>query len=323
MKPQKFSKKINIIVVILILLTGISIGGYLVLKSKISQADFLKQVAQDLNEQKLIDDPDHDGLKDWEEKIYQTNPNKSDTDGDGYLDGEEVAAGYDPTKPAPNDQLADNSGQTSQLIRPEPGNLTQILGYILSHQMRFEPLPPLANLQDVNSLESTLESVMDEKIVQALEKSSTNFLAEFMPPFQEGQFEITPDNNLAAIQNYTKKIAEKIGWLDSCQDINNLQDEAEIIQQSIETKNFKQVSCLANSYLQAYQELIKIPVPLDWLNIHRKLLTILWDFHKVHQYLPEYEKDPLKGVLVIEKFEETSKNFAQLFKEIKADLDNR
>jgi hypothetical protein len=42
-------------------------------------------------------DSDSDGLNDIEElKIYGTDPKKSDTDGDGYLDGDEVQSGYNP-----------------------------------------------------------------------------------------------------------------------------------------------------------------------------------------------------------------------------------
>ena len=327
MKPQKSFKKINIIVAVFVLLIGISLGGYLVLKSKTSQADFLRQMAQQIKDQEITDDLDHDGLTGWEEKIHGTDPNNPDTDGDGYLDGEEVAAGYDPTKPAPNDKLAGEttSDNTAQPIRPEPGNLTQMLSYILANQMKSGQMPPLAGIQDINSLGPSLETAMDEKVTEALQKASASFLAEFIPPFQKEQlnFEITLDNDLAAIRNYAKQASQKIGPLNSCQDINNMKDETEIIQESIETKNFEQVNCLANSYLQAYEALLKIPVPLDWLDIHKKFLTIFWNYHKVHQYLPEYEKDVLKGILALEKFAETSKNFADLLKEMKADLDSR
>ena len=47
-----------------------------------------------------IIDTDTDGLSDYEEiKIYQTNPLSADSDGDGYLDGAEVAGGYNPNGP--------------------------------------------------------------------------------------------------------------------------------------------------------------------------------------------------------------------------------
>jgi len=42
-------------------------------------------------------DSDQDGLTDAEElNIYQTNPLQADTDGDGYIDGDEVKTGHNP-----------------------------------------------------------------------------------------------------------------------------------------------------------------------------------------------------------------------------------
>ena len=44
-------------------------------------------------------DTDNDGLPDYLENIYGSDPNNPDSDGDGYTDGEEVANGFDPTVP--------------------------------------------------------------------------------------------------------------------------------------------------------------------------------------------------------------------------------
>jgi hypothetical protein len=46
------------------------------------------------------DDRDHDGLTDQVEGELGTNPALVDTDGDGYSDSREVAAGSDPRDPA-------------------------------------------------------------------------------------------------------------------------------------------------------------------------------------------------------------------------------
>lgn len=51
-------------------------------------------------------DSDGDGLvNDVERKIFSTDPDNPDTDGDGYKDGAEVDAGYDPTVKSPQDNI--------------------------------------------------------------------------------------------------------------------------------------------------------------------------------------------------------------------------
>lgn len=51
-------------------------------------------------EQVLIDDADFDGLSTSQEiDVYGSNPDSADTDADGYQDGAEVEAGYDPAGP--------------------------------------------------------------------------------------------------------------------------------------------------------------------------------------------------------------------------------
>jgi hypothetical protein len=53
----------------------------------------------------VFDDADTDGLSNEEEKIYGTDLDVADTDGDGYSDGVEVEGGFDPLKPAPGDRV--------------------------------------------------------------------------------------------------------------------------------------------------------------------------------------------------------------------------
>lgn len=327
MKLRKvFGRKINIVAAVLLLLFGISIGAYLVLKSKSGSANFLEQLTQNIGQGDIINDADFDGLNEWEEKIHKTDPNNPDTDGDGYLDGEEVASGHDPTKKAPDDKILDGSENTNaaKRKRPNPGNLSQTLSYLLGKEIDIDPLN-LASAQNPIALEETINEAMDEKVAAALQMASANFLSEFIPPFEKEQseFEIALKNDLAAIQNYAKETSGKLGELDFCQNINNPKNEMEVIKESIETKNFEQIKCLSKSYLRAYQETIKTPPPLDWLDIHKQFLSIYWGLHKVHQYLPEFENDPLKGILILEKYKELNEDLIGLLKQMASDLDSR
>jgi len=324
--PKKFTKKINIFLVIFIMLIGCLIGGYAILKSKNIKADMLGQLAQNFNMENVIDDYDFDGLADWEEEIYKTDPTNPDTDGDGYLDGEEVASGFDPTKKAPNDKLQDEASQQigEGLTRPAPGNLSQMIGYLLSGQLKAGQMP-LINTEDVDSIDQNVMDAMDKSIMEAIEKASTGFLSQFIPPFEKEnhKFELTQENNLTAIQNYAKETSDSLGVLNFCVGPNNTKMEIEIIQEAIESGNFEQINCLNNSYLQAYQETLKVPVPLDWLDIHKEFLSTYWNFHKVYQHISEFEKDPYKGIIILKKYEQTGDNLIELLKQIGADLDSR
>jgi hypothetical protein len=78
----------------------------------------------------IFQDSDQDGLSNDEEKLYGTNPNIRDTDGDGYSDGIEVESGYDPLKPAPGDKivkpvLKDDINSVTTTMQDASENLTQ------------------------------------------------------------------------------------------------------------------------------------------------------------------------------------------------------
>lgn len=329
MRPQKSSRKISILVVAFVLVVGISIGGYLVLQSRFSKANQLEELMLGLGDREITNDHDYDGLADWEEELYGTDPNNPDTDGDGYLDGEEVASGYNPAKKAPGDKFPNKEGDENNddQDRPDPGNLTQLLNYILADQLKSGQTPLLANIQDVDSLEQSIGGIIDDNVTEALNKASTIFLAEFIPPFQkEGfNFEITQENNLAAIRNYAGQASEKIGQLDSCREITLSEKTGyiESIQEAMETGNFQMMNCLSNTYLKAYQETLQVPVPLDWLDIHKKSLSVYWTLYKFYQHIPEYSQDPLKGVILLEKFKQVNEDFINLTQEMQADLDSR
>ena len=49
-------------------------------------------------------DADQDGLKDWEEQLWGTDPNNPDTDVDGAPDGEEIKLRRNPARAGPNDR---------------------------------------------------------------------------------------------------------------------------------------------------------------------------------------------------------------------------
>jgi hypothetical protein len=72
-----------------------------------------KQGADKLTSQQK-EDTDMDGLANWRERLWRTNPDNPDTDDDGTDDGAEVENNRSPTEAGPDDKLASSTLQVNQ-----------------------------------------------------------------------------------------------------------------------------------------------------------------------------------------------------------------
>ena len=100
-------------------------------------------------------DSDGDGLKDWEEELWQTDKNRADTDGDGTSDGAEISASRNPQKTG-LDNLVGSKDRLQALVRnamqnadrpltAATGPLPALLGYQKS-DLTLEPAETVASL---------------------------------------------------------------------------------------------------------------------------------------------------------------------------------
>jgi len=303
MNQKKIPRKINVLAAILILLMGVFIGGYLVLKSgKISAGELsniLKGQEVDLslcepNVNDSTKDSDEDGLKDWQEiQLYKTDACKQDTDGDGYFDGEEVASGYDPAVKAPGDELP---GTVSKTPRPLPDNLTIALQQKLSEQLRQNKISPL----DANgNLLSSTELEQFPGIQQAIWEVTQHKDQIFAPePIDEKEIKTTPDTSRASIQNYAKEAAACLPCLEATEET-----EPATFLKAMETNDFSKIESNLEAYQASYEKFKKLTVPADLLSIHKEQLNIFSSLIKVYQAIKEINTDPLKANLALQHYQ--------------------
>ncbi len=96
-------------IIILLIVAVLTVGGTFFFKNfggeinfnpfaakPTKSAETINPNAEQLAAAEINKDSDNDGLKDWEEKLWKTDPHNPDTDKDGTLDGEEVKEGRDP-----------------------------------------------------------------------------------------------------------------------------------------------------------------------------------------------------------------------------------
>ncbi len=96
---------------------------------------FAVQAESSTSSKNIFVDSDQDNLSADEEKLYGTNPDKADTDGDGYSDGVEIESGYNPLMPAPGDRIiegAEEKKQTTSETKSNEKNLTNEISQQIS-----------------------------------------------------------------------------------------------------------------------------------------------------------------------------------------------
>ncbi|MEK7160479.1 MAG: thrombospondin type 3 repeat-containing protein [Patescibacteria group bacterium] len=301
----KPSKKLSVIGAILILLTGILIGGYLVLESNRGQAGELADIlrGQQLtscqpNPNDATADSDADGLKDWQEsQIYNSDPCQADTDEDGFLDGEEAASGYDPAKKAPGDELPGTKPQTP---RPLPVNLTESLRQRLSAQINekgltagFSAEGQLVSPKELESFPGVSEAVWD--IVQANDQL-------FAPdPLNDSDLKISDDNSLTAFNIYAKKLADCTCPTNNLSK-NGAEEEAALFLKSLQKNDPALLDPGLKNYRAAYQLIKDLSVPSLFAQTHKEILNIVSSTIKVYVALQKFESDPLIASLALQQY---------------------
>ena len=239
-------------------------------------------------------DSDGDGLPDWKEALYGTDPHKADTDGDGTNDGDEIAQGRDPLKPntapagqEPNDKIdpaiiAENKKAldeyeklnaidrfsrdlVSNIIASQPTNgpmSTDTINMIVSKaaaEMPQENYSPITKITDLN-----------------LQKTDSTNLAKNMADYTKNYY--TETQKLVPLSGMDIQI---IGLYITDSGKNN---EAQMLN-------------LIDSYQKIVDDLIKMPVPVAIghydINYHLKIINDLEKMIAIDKNVISSDKDSL------------------------------
>ena len=220
---------------------------------------------------KTDNDWDKDGLLNSDESFWGTDPNNSDTDGDKYLDGEEVAAGHDPTIPAPND-LIENNNATSKLSGLALAGL---------YEGSLNPQNP-----NYNESLSTLVSSVTEDVVSKLNNEIKTRPKPVSP---------TKQNQNEYVKNISPIIEELFSiYVSELKSLNNIyatSNENEI-EDSI-TLFFKNQS---DKYNRLFGKAVNIAPPKNWESNHVGLIKLMKDLYGVHVAISQNSRDPVTAL---------------------------
>ena len=236
-----------------------------------SSSTFLKPLTGSVLEA-VDQDDDKDGLANREESYWNTDFQNPDTDGDGFLDGEEVASGHDPLKPGPNDQLNNNK------------NITAGLTELITAGIYAQDLKP---------------GVDDKKYDQAVSDLSLAVMIDFYGTQ-------TDHNNISLNLVNGSKDSQKIylGILAKSIKENILDFPEKINTNKSPDQQPEFFLNKSQQYRKSYDDLSKIQVPKNWEAIHRAILNILNRLAVNYIFIGSYEIDPIKGFLAVNEVQQ-------------------
>lgn len=296
---MKLTKR-NKVVIPVILLLGIVIGGAVVLQTKGLLAALLdagRKVTYDCQSDTDAD-CDNDGLKNWQEKLYHTDPGNPDSDGDDYLDGEEVASGYDPTIKAPNDAIP---GTDTGTQRMPPKNLTLYLTQIISQKISRGEFVPSSNISadianDPNAPYN--EQTLSDAFAQIGGLAKIYFA---MPDIKDSDIKISDQpTTYAEIGSYITRMSQTAKSNDALTQLKK--SEISIIQDAVTNKDTTEIKILISSTQQTVADMKNVTAPKDFAEIHKRQISLLELDKKILEAVRDMQTDPAMASAGLETY---------------------
>ena len=216
----------------------------------------------------IVKDSDSDGVPDWEEDLWGTNPYKSDTDGDGVPDGTEIAER--------KGQIASSGGYASS-----SGSMNETDKFSRDLFITYSAI----------SQEGTLSESASEKLASAAIAKSFEKIP-VVPTYSKTDLKLIPTTKTSDLE-YRKSVTKlsQVGG-------GTLGTEFALINNGIENEDvakLRQASKNASVYRLYISSLIKLPVPESQADNHVRLLNDLSYIATTLPQMADLENDIIKG----------------------------
>lgn len=273
--------------------------------------EFEENAKKQANQQKLDTlsqiDSDNDGLKDWEEALWKTDPNNPDTDGDGTSDGDEIKEKRSPLVAGPDDKIkraiaSDNSADAEY---KEGDNLTDYL----------------AKEFLVNYFTFKAKNINPTDILPQLLSNNAN-LDPYKNEYAKSDIILNLDNSNNAIKTYINSVGKIIN--DQLLALSG--NELDIIQNAALTENYddlQKLSDFATAYNKIVNDLLNISTPSSITNIHLSLINIFNNTEKAVIAMEMMQSDIFSSINGIKEYAIAAKQLQDSFGDINNILNDK
>jgi len=238
-------------------------------------------------------DSDSDGLKDWEEALWESDPRKSDTDGDGTPDGDEVNAGRNPLIAGPDDKYKSDTviRKINKNISGEAPTKTEEFA-----QSFFQDYITLRNSN--NLFEEYEKNNLINDYVDSVIKTNT-----LIKDYTVADLNISQNINKASSIDYGNTLGGII-----LKHSFETENELTIFNNSIIKEDIEEIEKL-NPIINAYKNILKdsleMLVPQDAINEHITFVIGIASIVESIESMYAIYNDPIKAIVGISNYEQS------------------
>lgn len=273
------SGKLRIVLGVLILAAAGSVIYLLPSVSPGSPNDRTAAAGDALTTNPCLTDSDHDGLNDCDEVYWRTDPDNPDTDGDGFLDGEEILTGHSPLVKGPDD-----------LLNPEQNATKRITGLVVGGLMAGDLDPSSPNyaasvklLAQAMATEYGRSITIPRDTLTIIEDSDTN------------KIEYVRDMSAALLQTILPATDQTNTFFLTFRDIPLASRSWITEKPALYIAFSKEAHRLASVMEADALKVLAIPVPKSFEPQHVAMVQMLRTQQRYYELLATFKDDPVLG----------------------------
>lgn len=259
----------------------------------------VSKIFQDGNSQ---EDNDNDGLKNWEEDLWRTDKNNSDTDGDGTNDGQEVKDNRNPLKPGPED--------TMEIKFFAPSVSTENLSETEKISRRF--FAEYLTLKQSGGLTEEKKSELINSFLSGIGTSAD------YKTYKISDIKISGDNSVEAIKKYGDNMEIILSNFDGF-----TKNELDIINEALDAdfpEKLDELVEYANAYGKSAGELLKIECPYHYSQYHIDLINNFMATEYAVLEMKKIFEDPLLAMAGLKFYFEQAEKIKNIFSAMAAEF---
>lgn len=288
-----------------LVVAGVLMGGAYVLSgpsflsSKIAGAESTEELLREY----AAKDTDRDGLPDWQESLYGTDPNNQDSDGDGVTDGEAAASGLLATQ-----RLVTDTSQTPIPLESIPG-VTAAPGTLTDEFSRTFFEAYMSNWKGTPLSKAEQDALVQQLLVSFSEKAQAKMLSSYTLSSVRATANVS-------VLSYAGQVEAIIRANEVAEGAAQPIVLAEEFIEKDDRSALPKLKTLGTAYQTIAKQLIALSVPPELADEHLSLVRAFDTLARSTDAISRYEEDPLAVLGALALLQPASKDVVRSFQGI-------